>query len=285
MPITVAASGVPTYATSRPTKDRCTPFGVIVAAPWFSSWPAQGNFTGQSAKDLEWAVYPTSNCTEQPQSFGFTNSFPKVQAANPLATSGARNGMWPPVYPAGGNPDADYSSVDGVNGTGQGQQIRVLVENIAGEVNYRPTPTGNDRYIFQNGQGAYTSNGTRGQGANVPMIRLNDDFKGTNSPYSRLFGYLKFPGAPEPSKSTPWTWAYGEHSTNAAGRDQWTWTIELASNITTGQAGASVVSFMTRMPAATFGDENRASGAVIRTQYRVAVTSPWGTVTYTSDAV
>lgn len=53
-----------------------------------------------------------------------------------------------------------------------------------------------------------------------------------------------------------------------------------ANVIANSQAGASVVSFMTRMPAATYGDTATASGSVIKTQYRVTVTSPWGVVSY-----
>ena len=88
-----------------------------------------------------------------------------------------------------------------------------------------------------------------------------------------------------PAKNTMWTWAYGNHYKTAEGRDGWSWDIEVMSNIAHGDAGASVVSFMTRLHAATFGDVSRTNARVIPTQYRVNVTSPWGTVSYLTAAV
>lgn len=97
---------------------------------------------------------------------------------------------------------ADANSINGVNGVGQGNIISVTIENVAGDVICRPTPTGSDRFIFANGGAAYNSNGTHGAGANVPMIRLNDDFKGTDTTYSKLYNYLRFADAPMVTKNT-----------------------------------------------------------------------------------
>ncbi|WP_346875719.1 hypothetical protein [Rothia sp. (in: high G+C Gram-positive bacteria)] len=211
--------------------------------PWSNVWPSQGNFTGSVAKELEWAVYPTSSCATGLQAFSFDNSLPTTQAGNPLASSSATANTWPPTYPAGGKPDADINSVNGIDGVGQGTII------------------------------------------NVPMIRLNDDFKGADTTYAKLYNYLRFADAPVVTKNTMHTWGYGNHYTTADGRDGWSWDIEVMSNIANGQAGASVVSSMTRMPAATYGDTATTSGSVIKTQYRVTVTSPGGVVSYLSAGI
>lgn len=284
-PVILASTAVPAFAASAPqVEDDCT-YDKIVSAPWSNVWPSQGNFTGAVAKELEWAVYPASSCLTGLQAFSFDNSLPTAQAGNPLASSSATANTWPPTYPAGGNQMADINSVNGINGVGQGAIISVTIENIAGDVVYQPTPTGSYRFIFANGGAAYSSNGTRGAGANVPMIRLNDDFKGADTTYSKLYNYLRFADAPMVTKNTMHTWGYGNHYTTADGRDGWSWDIEVMSNIANGRAGASVVSFMTRMPAATYGDAATTSASVIKTQYRVTVTSPWGVVSYLSAGI
>ncbi|MGV3103163.1 hypothetical protein [Rothia sp. 32237D007AR] len=286
-PVVLASAAIPAYAASPvPATTDCT-YGTIVAAPWSNVWPSQGDFDGRARKELEWAVYPTSNCTGSVQAFSFDNSFPKDQAANPLSPSSAPNNTWPPTFPAGGDRMADINSVNGVNGVGQGTIISVKVENVAGDVVYQDTPTGDDRFLFTAAQGdkAYNPNGTRGLGANVPVIRLNDDFKGADTKYDKLYNYLRFAEAPMVTKNTMWTWGYGNHYTTTEGRDGWSWDIKVMSNIAHGQAGASVVSFMTRLPAATFGDPAKTDPKVIKTQYKVTVASPWGVVTYLSDAI
>ncbi len=286
-PAIAATAAVPAYAASsstEPQQDVCR-YGKLVAAPWSNVWEAR-KFNGKVEEDVEWAVYPTSNCTSAPQHINIDNSFPAAQAANPYYERTAQ-GTWRPFFPANGNRMADVRSVDGVDGTGQGNIIRVTIENVAGDVNYVDTPTGSDRFLFQakDGDPAYGPNGYRGRGANVPMIRLNDDFKGANTTYSKLYNYLRFADGPMPAKNTMWTWAYGEHYKTAEGRDGWSWDIEVMSNITAREAGADVVSFMTRLPAAQYGDASRSNSKTIPVQYRVTVTSPWGVVTYLSDAV
>lgn len=39
------------------------------------------------------------------------------------------------------------------------------------------------------------------------------------------------------------------------------------------------------MPAATYGDAATTSTTVIKTQYRITVTSPWGVVSYLSAGI
>lgn len=285
-PAIAATAAVPAYAASLSTNQDICRYGKLVAAPWSNVWESR-KFNGKVEEDVEWAVYPTSNCTANAQYMSIDNNFSAVQAANPLANSNARQNSWPPFFPTNGNRMADVNSVDGVNGTGQGNIIHVTIENVAGDVNYVETPTGNARFLFEakDGDPAYGPNGYRGRGANVPMIRLNDDFKGANTTYSKLYNYLRFADGPMPAKNTMWTWAYGNHYKTAEGRDGWSWDIEVMSNIAHGDAGASVVSFMTRLHAATFGDASRTNARVIPTQYRVNVTSPWGTVSYLTAAV
>lgn len=278
-PAILASSQIPAYAASSSTSPDSCEYGKIVSAPWFSPWPV--NYNGSAAKEIDWAVYPTSKCSSGAQALSISNSFPKSQAGAP--TGNPSSTYWPPTYPAGGSTIPDYNSVSGVNGVGAGEKIYVTIENVAGDVNYIETPTGDQRFIFSGGAGAYSSNGTRGAGANVPMIRLNDDFKGYKNPTT--FSYLRFSQAPIVEKTSIHTWGYGDHYTTAEGRDGWRWEIESMSNITNGNAGAAVVSFMTRLPAAQYGDASRSNSKTIPVQYRVTVTSPWGVVTYLSDAV
>lgn len=82
-PVILASTAVPAFAASTPpVEDDCT-YGKIVSAPWSNVWPSQGNFTGTVAKELEWAVYPTSSCVNGLQAFSFDNSLPTAQAGKP----------------------------------------------------------------------------------------------------------------------------------------------------------------------------------------------------------
>lgn len=144
-PVILASTAVPAFAASVPqVEDNCT-YGKIVSAPWSNVWPSQGNFTGSVTKELEWAVYPTSSCVTGLPTFSLDNSLPAAQAGNHLTTPSATA----PTYPAGGSPDADIISVNGINSVGQGTIISVTIENVSDDVVYHPTPTGTDRFIFR----------------------------------------------------------------------------------------------------------------------------------------
>lgn len=287
-PVVAATAVVPAYAAS---KNPCE-YGTIVSVPW-GERANRRRYKGTVNEEYEWAVMPTSNCSPQPQTYFIDNTTPENKLAYPW---GRYEGVsdFPPIYPPNGKDTPDYTSKDGVGGVGGGVIINVRVENVAGDVSYAPTPTGADRFAFGESDAnrknnMYYAEGYKGKGANPPVVRLNDNYKGSRSTYIAhgKYNYLHFPDGPRPPKenSPMWTYAYGKHYTTAEGRDGWSWDIQVMANITHPNAGADVVSYMTYLRKHTYGDPAHQSAKVIPVQYRVIVTSPWGTVTYLSAAV
>ena len=94
---------------------------------------------------------------------------------------------------------------------------------------YAPTPTGADRFAFGESDAnrknnMYYAEGYKGKGANPPVVRLNDNYKGSRSTYIAhgKYNYLHFPDGPPSSqgKQPPCgLTTYGKHYTTAEGRD------------------------------------------------------------------
>ena len=164
-PVVAATAAVPAYAAS---KNPCE-YGTIVSVPW-GERAERRRYKGTVNEEYEWAVMPTSNCSPQPQTYFIDNTTPERKLAYPW---GRYEGVsdFPPIYPPNGKDTPDYTSKDGVGGVGGGVIINVRVENVAGDVSYAPTPTGEDRFAFGEAEAnrknnMYYAEGYKGKGAN-----------------------------------------------------------------------------------------------------------------------
>lgn len=288
-PVVAATAVVPAYAAS---KNSCE-YGTIVSVPW-GERAERRRYKGTVNEEYEWAVMPTSNCSPQPQTYFIDNTTPERKLAYPW---GRYEGVsdFPPIYPprTARTPlttpprTALVALVAALSSTFVLRTLQVTY------LTHRPPPVRTVSHSVSLTQIARTTcttpKVTRVRAQTPPVVRLNDNYKGSRSTYVAhgKYNYLHFPDGPRPPKenSPLWTYAYGKHYTTAEGRDGWSWDIQVMANITHPNAGQDVVSYMTYLRRHTYGDAAHQSAKVIPVQYRIVVTSPWGTVTYLSAAV
>ncbi|MDO5750395.1 MAG: hypothetical protein Q4P78_04220 [Rothia sp. (in: high G+C Gram-positive bacteria)] len=294
-PVIAASAAVPAYAASATGEN----YGQIIVLPRASK-AADQKFNGTKAATYTWIMYPTSNLGNGTADMQYTNASSTASMGYHDPADTPAGAVFPPVYPAnapkevmGFNGGADFSSVDGVDGVGQGARFHITIENIAGDVVYAPTPTGTtlgSAKVVVGGGDAIRNNkmttatGYKGKGANPPVVQLEP---GYISPTVHGYGrYLNFEGYTA-AKNSDGLYGYGTHYTTATGRDGWSWDVELKSNITSVEAGISNhgIQIMTYLRPTSYGDAAKAKATNIPVQYRVTITSPWGTVSYTSDPV
>lgn len=252
-PALIATSAAPALAVSADKQA-----GQVVAVLWSNTFSdvGQGKTTGTDKHYQPWIIYPTATKTGS-NTLVVTNA----TAASTLGSAQKGTGK---LTPAPASKSGYYEQV------GKGQQIHVVIENIGDT-----SSPGSDEY------------------ADVPRISQEDVPRGTrytrgtaaNPAWPSLVmrdqgWYSVMQGTRSTSDGNHW---FGVRSKGANGRTKWDLTLQLNQNFTSPNDGASAVTFdlfwPSRLPA-TF--PKRISAKLI---YRVTVTSPWGTVVYTTSPI
>ena len=253
VPAVAASSAVPVYAAS-PNNEP----GKVVAVLWSNTFSdtGQGKTTGTDRHYHPWIIYPTAMTTGG-NNLSVTNSTP----ASSLGSAQKGTGTLAPAAS-----DAKGYKVP----TGSGKQINIVIENI-GETGQQ----GSDEY------------------ADVPRISQDDVPKGTR--YTRGTGvnpawpslvvrdtgwYTVTTGTRSTSNENHW---FGVRSKGSNGRTRWDLSLTVNKDFSSPKDGADAVTFDLFWPSRMPVRFPKVISA--RVQYRVTVTSEWGTVTYVTSAI
>ena len=253
VPAVAASSAVPVYAAS----PNSTP-GKVVAVLWSNtfSYIGQGMTTGTDRHYQPWIIYPTAMTTGG-NSLSVTNS----TAASTLGSAQSGTGTLTPAAS-----DANGFKVH----TGSGSQIHIAIENIGvvgqqGSDEYAAIPRISQEDVPPG------SGYTHGTGVNPawPSLVVRD-----------AGWYTVTQGTQSPTNGDHW---FGVRSTGSNGRTRWDLTLTMNKDFTSPSDGAGAVTFDLFWPSRVPVTFPRRISA--RVQYRVTVTSEWGTVTFVTSAV
>lgn len=244
-PVVTAALAAP-HAVASPS-----PFGAIVAVPWDNTFNS-GLFTGSSSVLQPWVIYPTSRT---PGTYAVTNSTASTAVGDPLL---GNSSAFPSIYPTTGT-SYNGNAAEHPDGVGKGAVITISIVALSGSVVYGNQPRSSTSSTNNN---AWPSIAMRDYRPNAPDNYYDyiavDTYSANGTTIGR--GVEEFTGVPNATTSPT----------------RWDWKIHLTNPVDNQHDGSDAVTFDIRFPVISGN---------LREQFKVTVTSPWGTITYTSPAV
>lgn len=281
VPAVTIAGTMPAFAAS--TTCECPEYGNLIAVPWTEENRNYWQFNGTETRALKWGIYPTkAQCDSCSPYYGYTNlSNMKAEGGNtglPPRTNGNDSIIHLGQNPASTNFPAYFPSNQylnlwnqtisgdkypdsplGVrpNSIGAGSIINVKIERLDDNiVHYADSwimhPTDEHR-VKENTYGSWIGgtttnraiNGEAGVGAQLPYVRINDDYMGATS--NEYWSYLRMQNDPIPDDTDKSEWARTGTHTVVNGKDVFEFNIEVMHNIDDFRSGSHIVSFETRL--------------------------------------